>query len=168
MFFSSQREKVAVGILAAIAASPYLTDYYLRKQPDPLVNNFLQQTKQQKEPFHPTNQQINRNYGMGDASIELTNDRNGDKLSFKANQSHFIWFYDQASALHNDKPIDTKLEPYDDQYYNQTAVTTHTLATYAGNYAILALGLLFCYSGLKGRVRIPFRSTTTAAEKHVK
>lgn len=166
-------EKIIVGVLSALAVSPYITEYYLKKQVDPLTKNFLSQYQAQFKDvknaeetrlYKPIKQDIRRGYGVGSAEVVLSKQENtgkGEELEFKANQAHFIWFYDKNSIKKNGRPLQPsmKFEPYDDKYYDQKLVIVNDIAQQVGLYSLLGLGLWFMYTGLRGRPflqRLPF------------
>ena len=160
-FFHSKAEKIGVSVLSLFAISPYITESLLKRQPDPLVTDFLTQYNKHGEQFKPVTQQIVRDMGIGHAMVVLKKESNDEKLEFQANQSHFVWFYDQKFLKHNEKPITQKFEPYDDQYYAQKLVAANDIANYLSTYSLLALGVWFCYTGLRGRVNLSLLKKAT-------
>jgi hypothetical protein len=166
-------EKILVGVLSALTISPYITEYYLKKQLDPLTKDFLSQYqaqlkdvegKEKARLYKAIKQDIQRNFGTGSAEVVLSNQDNagkGEELEFKANQAHFIWFYDQNSIKKNGQPLQPpmRFEPYDDKYYDQKLVIANDIAHRVGLYSLLGLALWFMYTGLRGRPflqRLPF------------
>jgi hypothetical protein len=95
-------------ILILTSFSPFLTSSILKNQRDPLVSNFLQQFKQNKQLLKVTDlspqeveikkefSKISRKENKAIVELVICDSEKCSKINFTAKRPHFIWFYEDV------------------------------------------------------------------------